>query len=270
MTTYLNIWLARDGQPDLAISEVHDVLLANLIHTYEFELQSSVTEATVVVTITSHAPSHEVLVNVAKMLDQDCIAAFDGEVGALLGPNAEAWGPFDLSQFLFPKAQQEFTVEAQGRADRVRVSWGDETFRYWFFAEFTGDQITKVSKVLAARPTILRTSKAYRGSTDYLDAGAPAFAHIVLNATRHIRERKLITQAVKARDERLAAQEAARIAENAKRVRSALDTAFGEYEAIAGGLGLHGMRGYQREAIISVSNLDDAFLHRVAAILGCD
>lgn len=173
MTTYLNIGLARDGQPDLTTVDVADVLAANLIHTYELELQQSETEQTAVIT-TPLGVGQSVLWDIACRLGQDCIAVHDGHTGLLIGPKAEAWGPFDLSQFLFPKAQQEFTVEAQ---------------------------------------------------------------------------------------------EAARIAENAKRVRNALATALKESREA---LGLHGMCSYQREALVIVQNMPDAFLHRVAALLGCD
>lgn len=272
MTTYLNIGLARRGQPDLTTVDVEDVLAANLIHTYELELQQSETEQTAVITITSQRPSHEVLVNIAKLLDQDCIAAFDGEFGALLGPNAEAWGSFDLSQFLFPKAKQEFTVEALHRPDRVKVIWEDAKHRYWFYAEFTGDQIDKVVTLADHRfPAVMRLPLGMREAfADYLDAGAPAFAPIILNATRYIRERKLITQAIKARDERLVAQEKARIEESAEDVRNALAQALKESRDLLEALGLPDAHREDRAAITVVQNLPDAFLHRVAALLGCD
>ena len=126
----------------------------------------------------------------------------------------------------------EFTVEALS-GQRIVVCWEDATHRYWFYVEHDGDQITKVVPSSGHRvPTITRRRLGSMGvgAARYFDAGAPNFAPIILNATRFIRERKLITQAVKARDELLA----------------------------------------DREALVIVQNMPDVFLHRVAAILGCD
>lgn len=164
----------------------------------------------------------------------------------------------------------QFTVETIARPNRVKVIWEDDKHRYWFYAEFTGDQIDKVVTLPHHRfPTIMRLPLNVRAAlADYFDAGD--FTSVILAATRHIRVNTLITHAIRTRDGRLAAQEAARIAENAKRVRNALATTLKESRDTREALGLPDELLADREALVIVQNMPDAFLHRVAAILGCD
>lgn len=55
-------------------------------------------EPTVIIQYISHKGSLDVL---ATALDQDCVALFDHELGkgSLIGDKAEAWSPFDPSEF---------------------------------------------------------------------------------------------------------------------------------------------------------------------------
>lgn len=166
--------------------------------------------------------------------------------------------------------QIDYQVEPRAVPGRYTVKWDLDGKRYWFPANIEGDQIVKVLPAgrgslpsVGCRP--LNDIHAY--NTYLVDADAAVF---ILDATRYIRTNKLATQARQASDDRKAALAAARIAETATRVRQALTQTEKEFEAIAEALGLQGLRQYQREGLISVGSLDDAFLFRVASILGCD
>lgn len=116
-----------------------------------------------------------------------------------------------------------FTVEARSPL-YVKVSWTDaEGCPCWFFAEHDGDQLTKVKpNGFAKHPTVMRRHPGMRGGAEVLNAGAPAFAPIVLNATRYVRKHKLATQAQAERARIRAERDAQIVAEKAAVVRRIL------------------------------------------------
>jgi hypothetical protein len=115
-----------------------------------------------------------------------------------------------------------FTVEASNPL-YVKVRWTDAEGRdCWFFAEHDGDQLTKVRpNGFAKYPTVMRRAPGDKRA-ELLNAGAPAFAHMVLNATRYVRKHKLATQAQAERARIRAERDAQIIAEKAAVVRRLL------------------------------------------------
>lgn len=103
MTTYLNIGLARAGQPDLTLADVERALFRSGIGIFSLDCRRSNTEMTAIVTLPGPL-NHTKADDIARWLDQDCIAHYDAAAneGRLVGPDAEKWGPFSLDYFLFP------------------------------------------------------------------------------------------------------------------------------------------------------------------------
>lgn len=103
MTTYLNIGLARDGQPDLNLADIVRALSRSGIGIFSLDCRRSDTEMTAIVTLPGSLGLTKAD-DIARWLDQDCIAQYDADsnTGRLVGPKAEAWGPFNLDYFLFP------------------------------------------------------------------------------------------------------------------------------------------------------------------------
>jgi len=98
----LNIGLAREGASDLnsafVIELLEEVLPRGLLN---FKVQRSDTEKTLVAEVATQDVPNPLLEALSVVLGQDCIAALDdGKTGRLVGPRAEAWAPFDSSQFL--------------------------------------------------------------------------------------------------------------------------------------------------------------------------
>jgi len=101
-TSILNIGLAREGHSDLNSAFVLELLEQTLPSgLLDFKVCRSDTEKTVVAKVASNDVPNTFLEGLAVVLGQDCIAALDdGKVGRLVGPRAEAWAPFQPSQFL--------------------------------------------------------------------------------------------------------------------------------------------------------------------------
>jgi hypothetical protein len=99
MPALVNIGLAsRHGsiRPDHARAVLRAIGGAQLIASRVF---LSDTEPTLVAELTrplNAFPAYEV----ARALDQDAIAQWDGRDGQLYGPNSDAWGQFDPAQFV--------------------------------------------------------------------------------------------------------------------------------------------------------------------------
>lgn len=172
----------------------------------------------------------------------------------------------------------EFQVEAV-TAQRFKVSWKDGDDTLWFHAligdgdnpEQPGDQILRVLPGANNRwPTIIRHNPNPGGAKyEYIDCANGEAAAVILNATRYIREHKLASTARKLYDEQQAQIEQARIREAAFAVVRALGQARDEANDIADALGLPGISPEDREAIRRVIHMSDAYLYRVADILGC-
>ena len=109
-TILLNIGMARKGQPDLTTGQVRAALVREDISLLQHATHVSTTEQTFVARVilpaspdTRHEAAEgdvQALYRVAQRLSQDCIAAWDGSAGILVGPNAAAWGEFNGKFFL--------------------------------------------------------------------------------------------------------------------------------------------------------------------------
>jgi len=98
----LNIGLARKGQPDLGAG---DVLLAVIDHGFtihRYAGHTSDTERTLVVEVDQAAVELEASTfNLSRVLGQECIAVHSALFGgALIGPQAAAWGKFTPQFFI--------------------------------------------------------------------------------------------------------------------------------------------------------------------------
>ena len=99
MKAILNIGLARNGSVDLNVGEVLLAVKSRLV-VKSWEQVISNTEATIVAEV--EGPVLSSTYAIARRLGQDCIAVWqpNTEVGRLIGPNAAAWGEFNLEFFL--------------------------------------------------------------------------------------------------------------------------------------------------------------------------
>ena len=74
--------------------------LVNRFELIDLKIENSHTEKTIVCVI-QFVPSYvERLHEICDLLDQDCIAIFDGTQGELIGPNAAKWGTFNPEFFI--------------------------------------------------------------------------------------------------------------------------------------------------------------------------
>ena len=104
----LNIGLAREGRsnigPGTAMREVQ-----GCFHRVDFSLRHSDTEMTVIAVIEDECSLGSIKARVhhlCLLLGQDCIAAWDGQRGALIGPRADKWGAFNPDFFLLPSGER--------------------------------------------------------------------------------------------------------------------------------------------------------------------
>ena len=105
MTYILNIGLARDGNSNIGVGTVLRELADRPFTVFEYKVHHSDTEMTVVAKVTVNGPftnPSRQFHNLARVLGQDCIAAYHVELqrGELAGPNAAAWGTFNPEFFL--------------------------------------------------------------------------------------------------------------------------------------------------------------------------
>jgi hypothetical protein len=112
MPTILNIGLqasehANTPNRPITLSELHATLrrFGYLDAVTGFELHTSDSEPTAVLTI-DRAVCASNLHLMSEALEQDCIAAWDGQRGRLGGDKADAWGPFNPEFFLMPGGQR--------------------------------------------------------------------------------------------------------------------------------------------------------------------
>lgn len=131
MKFILNIGLARKGKPNLTADEVMQAVNATLSCAVVSSNQVvSDTEPTLVVSCVGQPRMMTVyaakVYRVSSTLGQDCIAVYWPEVksGALIGPNAEAWGEFN-PKFFFDadgdRLNQEITMYQGHLADGSSV-----------------------------------------------------------------------------------------------------------------------------------------------------
>lgn len=74
--------------------------LVNRFELIDLKIENSHTEKTIVCVI-QFVPSYvERLHELCDLLEQDCIAIFDGKHGELIGPNAAKWGNFNPDFFI--------------------------------------------------------------------------------------------------------------------------------------------------------------------------
>ena len=105
-TFILNIGLnTADGA--IAVEEAREALRAYGFSILREALLESDTEPTLVAELTTGFATTttttvlQLLYQVSEDLDQDCIAVYRGLTGgALVGPRADAWGPFNPEYFL--------------------------------------------------------------------------------------------------------------------------------------------------------------------------
>lgn len=111
----LNIGLARAGQDDLDADDVLMIMaFLDLTICSRAQVLMSDSEPTLVVDVMETAPYHrggalETRIDrLARELDQDCIAVYDNLAGkgALIGPNASAWGEFNPAYFLLANGRR--------------------------------------------------------------------------------------------------------------------------------------------------------------------
>ena len=108
MTITLNIGLNIGNTLALTLSQaVQACERAGLSVASVTRLQSD-SEATAVVVLADGAlPSLTgALFHLSVVLAQDCIGAWDGLTGALVGPDAAAWGAFNPEYFFLPSGQR--------------------------------------------------------------------------------------------------------------------------------------------------------------------
>jgi hypothetical protein len=112
MATILNIGLKASEHASkpfrpITLSELHATLrrFGYLDAVTGFELHTSASEPTAVLTIGRTVCASNLRL-MSEALEQDCIAAWDGQRGRLGGDKAEAWGPFNPEFFLMPGGQR--------------------------------------------------------------------------------------------------------------------------------------------------------------------
>lgn len=102
MTATINIGLAIGDRLD-AITEAR-ALEALLAHTGDNPITYTVTQSTTertLVAVLEEAATDGALWALCADLEQDCIAQqVEGQPGQLVGPRAEAWGPFNPDYFI--------------------------------------------------------------------------------------------------------------------------------------------------------------------------
>lgn len=109
MIYYLNIGLAREGEPDNSAPDtLAQLMLLELddpnAEVITWSVVTSDTEKTVIAAV--YLPggvtiTHNRIAALAETLGQDCIAAYceNTRTGALLGPRAAQWGEFNPEYF---------------------------------------------------------------------------------------------------------------------------------------------------------------------------
>jgi hypothetical protein len=99
---YLNIGLAVNDCKPNTIEETVSIVCVAGVELCAVELQESDTEETLV--ISTYTPvTEQQLHEIATKLNQEAVAYYCGKTskGILVGPNAHAWGDFNLDRFLF-------------------------------------------------------------------------------------------------------------------------------------------------------------------------
>lgn len=99
MSTLINIGLASRDGPIPARVALATLSVIGGVAPLHAAVRQSDTEPTLVAEL-RHPLNASAAYEVARRLNQDAIAQFDGREGYLYGPNAAAWGPFDPAFFL--------------------------------------------------------------------------------------------------------------------------------------------------------------------------
>jgi hypothetical protein len=115
--TVVNIGLAVNDGSMLTVEEAVEALKAQGVEVRTQEVRQSGTEPTLVARLSRALTPNEAF-EISKVLRQDAIAIRTGEIGALHGPAAEAWGPFNPDFFLDP-SQQEAAGLSQERVAKL-------------------------------------------------------------------------------------------------------------------------------------------------------
>jgi hypothetical protein len=101
-TLTLNIGLDRNDGGNVPLHFAL-ITIANRFDILDLKLAQSETERTIVcrVSILDYGSKWtDKLHEICDLLDQDCIAVFDGKQGELIGPNAAKWGQFNPEFFI--------------------------------------------------------------------------------------------------------------------------------------------------------------------------
>lgn len=118
MDFIVNIGLKSDTLGDISVELAKQMLwAADLLIKNETVLQSD-TEPTLVVRVTSINGPSFTLANLRQLaidLGQDCIAVYRPKTGggALIGPKAAEWGPFNPEYFILPDGTRLAAPAAQ-------------------------------------------------------------------------------------------------------------------------------------------------------------
>jgi len=109
MRFILNIGLNVGATTAISAEVARQILIANdLLPVNNGVVHASDTEPTLVIEVQTMSRSPMLVIqalnSVAVDLEQDCIAAFRPRVGngALIGPKAAEWGPFNPAFFIMP------------------------------------------------------------------------------------------------------------------------------------------------------------------------
>jgi hypothetical protein len=103
MDVILNIGLAVNGNSNIGSGTAIREVIATF-GAASFEFKHSDTELTCIACVEHPGTGVFAIEHLARLLQQDCIAAYYPETGhgALIGPRAEAWGEFNPEFFILP------------------------------------------------------------------------------------------------------------------------------------------------------------------------
>ena len=101
----LNIGLASEAYGAIpAWQALQTLKLLGITHGEPAAIRRSSTEPTLAVEVPDTV-QQGTLWKLSLLLGQDCVATWDGKAGALIGPNALAWGEFNPEFFLMLDGQ---------------------------------------------------------------------------------------------------------------------------------------------------------------------
>lgn len=129
MEVILNIGLAREGNSNIGQGTV----IRELTYSFKaiaFEFKHSDTEPTCIATVDALSAGYlkQSCEFLCRLLSQDCIAVWDPvrREGQLIGPKAEAWGPFNPEFFLLPGGERLAAQLARQQRQAQFGQWAEQ------------------------------------------------------------------------------------------------------------------------------------------------